>query len=155
MQLTSALAAAVCGATTATNIVELAVSVPGLSTLVTTVTAGKLVSVLESPGPFTVFVFAPTNERLAQMVAKTNPTTLAQASFGRCAARNSTSPSRYSPGYGRMIRARTMKMTQTTTVARQAARRTLPSATRLPTSCRSTCQITCVSTIWCKHHCNI
>ena len=58
-------AAAVCGATTATNIVELAVSVPDLSTLVTAVTAGKLVTVLESPGPFTVF--APTNEAFAEL----------------------------------------------------------------------------------------
>ena len=61
--------AAVCGATTATNIVELAISVPDLSTLVTAVKAGKLVATLESAGPFTVF--APTNEAFAKVPAAT------------------------------------------------------------------------------------
>merc|ERR1712134_19945 len=42
------------------NIVELAQSVPTLSTLVTAVVAGDLAETLSSPGPFTVF--APTNE---------------------------------------------------------------------------------------------
>merc|ERR1712137_914440 len=42
------------------NIVELAQSVPDLSTLVAAVVAGDLVETLSSPGPFTVF--APTNE---------------------------------------------------------------------------------------------
>jgi len=42
------------------NIVQLAQSVPELSTLVTAVSAGGLVSTLEGPGPFTVF--APTND---------------------------------------------------------------------------------------------
>jgi uncharacterized surface protein with fasciclin (FAS1) repeats len=44
----------------APNIVELAASVPELSTLVTAVKAAGLVETLESEGPFTVF--APTNE---------------------------------------------------------------------------------------------
>merc|ERR1711881_153261 len=42
------------------NIVELAESVPDLSTLVAALKAGGLVETLEGPGPFTVF--APTNE---------------------------------------------------------------------------------------------
>jgi len=42
------------------NIVQLAQSVPELSTLVAAVSAGGLVSTLEGPGPFTVF--APTND---------------------------------------------------------------------------------------------
>merc|ERR1712137_1540273 len=42
------------------NIVELAQSVPDLSTLVAAVVAGDLVETLSSPGPFTVF--APTND---------------------------------------------------------------------------------------------
>merc|ERR1712048_607092 len=42
------------------NIVELAQSVPTLSTLVAAVVAGDLVDTLSSPGPFTVF--APTND---------------------------------------------------------------------------------------------
>jgi transforming growth factor-beta-induced protein len=69
MKLASTLAAAVCltAATAAPtkNIVELAVSVPDLSTLVTAVTAGKLVDTLSSAGPFTVF--APTNEAFAKV----------------------------------------------------------------------------------------
>ena len=52
--------AAVLGCTVALpNIVQLAESVPELSTLVTAVSAGGLVATLEGPGPFTVF--APTN----------------------------------------------------------------------------------------------
>merc|ERR1719428_2121989 len=47
------------------NIVELAASVPDLSTLVTAVKAGKLVDTLESAGPFTVF--APTNEAFGKL----------------------------------------------------------------------------------------
>ena len=69
MKLTSTLAAAVCltAATAAPtkNIVELAQSVPDLSTLVTAVVAGKLVTTLEAAGPFTVF--APTNEAFAAL----------------------------------------------------------------------------------------
>jgi transforming growth factor-beta-induced protein len=49
------------------NIVQLAESDKDLSTLVTAVAAGGLVSVLESPGPFTVF--APTNEAFAALPA--------------------------------------------------------------------------------------
>ena len=51
------------------NIVQLAASVPDLSTLVTAVTAGKLVTTLESAGPFTVF--APTNEAFGKVPAAT------------------------------------------------------------------------------------
>merc|ERR1712100_615227 len=47
------------------NIVELAESVKDLSTLVTALTAGKLVTALEGKGPFTVF--APTNEAFAKI----------------------------------------------------------------------------------------
>jgi uncharacterized surface protein with fasciclin (FAS1) repeats len=49
------------------NIVQLAQSVPDLSTLVTAVVAAGLVSVLEGSGPFTVF--APTNEAFAALPA--------------------------------------------------------------------------------------
>merc|ERR1712032_122392 len=51
------------------NIVELAQSVPDLSTLVSAVVAGDLVDTLTSPGPFTVF--APTNEAFAALPAGT------------------------------------------------------------------------------------
>ena len=51
------------------NIVQLAASVPDLSTLVTAVTAGKLVTTLESAGPFTVF--APTNEAFGKVPSTT------------------------------------------------------------------------------------
>merc|ERR1712032_1286412 len=47
------------------NIVQLAESVKDLSTLVTALTAGKLVTALEGKGPFTVF--APTNEAFAKI----------------------------------------------------------------------------------------
>merc|ERR1712160_133054 len=47
------------------NIVELAESVPALSTLVVAVVAGDLVDTLSSPGPFTVF--APTNDAFAAL----------------------------------------------------------------------------------------
>merc|ERR1719353_1447915 len=47
------------------NIVELAASTKDLSTLVTALTAGKLVTALEGEGPFTVF--APTNEAFAKL----------------------------------------------------------------------------------------
>merc|ERR1712100_452020 len=49
----------------AKNIVELAVSVPDLSTLVTALKAGKLTDALSGKGPFTVF--APTNEAFAKV----------------------------------------------------------------------------------------
>eukprot|EP00039_Didymoeca_costata_P018714 m.334650 g.334650 ORF g.334650 m.334650 type:complete len:640 (+) comp17405_c0_seq1:123-2042(+) len=49
----------------APNLVELAASVPDLSTLVAAVKAGGLVDTLEGPGPFTVF--APTNEAFAAL----------------------------------------------------------------------------------------
>jgi uncharacterized surface protein with fasciclin (FAS1) repeats len=51
------------------NIVELAQSVPDLSTLVTAVVAGNLTGPLSGPGPFTVF--APTNEAFAKIPADT------------------------------------------------------------------------------------
>lgn len=47
------------------NIVQLAQSVPDLSTLVSALVAGKLTDVLSGPGPFTVF--APTNEAFAKL----------------------------------------------------------------------------------------
>merc|ERR1712157_25397 len=47
------------------NIVQLAESVKDLSTLVTALTAGKLVTALEGKGPFTVF--APSNEAFAKI----------------------------------------------------------------------------------------
>jgi len=47
------------------TIVQIAQAVPDLSTLVTAVIAGDLVSVLSGPGPFTVF--APTNEAFAKL----------------------------------------------------------------------------------------
>merc|ERR1712151_1466772 len=47
------------------NIVELAVSVPTLSTLVTALQAARLVSALEATGPFTVF--APTNDAFGKL----------------------------------------------------------------------------------------
>jgi transforming growth factor-beta-induced protein len=66
MKLTSTLAMMAAAAAAPTkNIVELAQSVPDLSTLVTAVVAGKLVDTLESAGPFTVF--APTNEAFAKV----------------------------------------------------------------------------------------
>jgi uncharacterized surface protein with fasciclin (FAS1) repeats len=51
------------------NIVQLAQSVPDLSTLVTALVAGQLTTTLSSPGPFTVF--APTNEAFAKLPAAT------------------------------------------------------------------------------------
>ena len=51
------------------NIVELAQSVPDLSTLVTAVVAGNLNGPLSGTGPFTVF--APTNEAFAKVPAAT------------------------------------------------------------------------------------
>merc|ERR1712194_261290 len=47
------------------NIVQLAAGVPALSTLVTALKAGKLVTALSGTGPFTVF--APTNEAFAAL----------------------------------------------------------------------------------------
>eukprot|EP01043_Picozoa_sp_COSAG02_P016606 COSAG02_NODE_735_length_17872_cov_20.966860_4_plen_175_part_00 len=47
------------------NIVQLADSVPDLSTLVEALKAGNLTSALSSPGPFTVF--APTNEAFSAL----------------------------------------------------------------------------------------
>ena len=49
------------------NIVQLAQSVPDLSTLVTAVVAGNLTGPLSGPGPFTVF--APTNEAFGKVPA--------------------------------------------------------------------------------------
>lgn len=51
------------------NIVELAVATPELSTLVTALKAGDLVGTLSTPGPFTVF--APTNEAFAKLPSST------------------------------------------------------------------------------------
>jgi uncharacterized surface protein with fasciclin (FAS1) repeats len=51
------------------NIVELAESVPSLSTLVSAVVAGDLVDTLSSPGPFTVF--APNNDGFKALPAGT------------------------------------------------------------------------------------
>merc|ERR1711976_1120796 len=51
------------------NIVELAESVEALSTLVSAVVAGDLVSTLSSEGPFTVF--APTNDAFGALPAGT------------------------------------------------------------------------------------
>ena len=50
------------------NIVELAESVPSLSTLVAAVVAANLTGVLSSPGPFTVF--APNNDAFAKLPAE-------------------------------------------------------------------------------------
>jgi len=47
------------------NIVKVAERTPDLSTLVAALTAGRLVTALEGPGPFTVF--APTNEAFAKI----------------------------------------------------------------------------------------
>merc|ERR1711959_449501 len=49
------------------NIIGLAAATPDLSTLVTAIKAGNLVSTLSSTGPFTVF--APTNEAFAKLPA--------------------------------------------------------------------------------------
>jgi len=49
------------------NIVQLAQATPDLSTLVTALSAGGLVTALSGPGPFTVF--APTNEAFAKLPA--------------------------------------------------------------------------------------
>merc|ERR1712028_276075 len=51
------------------NIVQLAQSVPDLSTLVTALVDGKLTDALSGTGPFTVF--APTNEAFAKIPAAT------------------------------------------------------------------------------------
>merc|ERR1712134_106348 len=56
------------------NIVELAQSVPDLSTLVAAVVAGDLAETLSSPGPFTVF--APTNDAFSALPAGTVDTLL-------------------------------------------------------------------------------
>jgi uncharacterized surface protein with fasciclin (FAS1) repeats len=47
------------------NIVEIAISNPSFSTLVTAVSAADLVETLQSPGPFTVF--APTDDAFAKL----------------------------------------------------------------------------------------
>ncbi len=57
------------------DIVDIAVSAPGFSTLVTAVKAADLVETLKSPGPFTVF--APTDDAFAKLPAGTI-TTLVQ-----------------------------------------------------------------------------
>jgi uncharacterized surface protein with fasciclin (FAS1) repeats len=74
--LKSLAVAAVCltQADATKDIVELAQSVPDLSTLVTAVVAGKLVKTLESAGPWTVF--APTNEAFAALPNTTLATIL-------------------------------------------------------------------------------
>ena len=59
------------------NLVETAVSVDDLSTLVTAVQAGDLVETLSSPGPFTVF--APTNAAFAALPDGTVSTLLEPA----------------------------------------------------------------------------
>lgn len=64
----SAFAACI-AACDAVNIVELAESVPSLSTLVSAVVASELVDTLSSPGPFTVF--APTNDAFGALPAGT------------------------------------------------------------------------------------
>jgi uncharacterized surface protein with fasciclin (FAS1) repeats len=51
------------------NLVENAIAVPSLSTLVAAVTAGDLVTTLQGPGPFTVF--APDNAAFAKLPAGT------------------------------------------------------------------------------------
>jgi len=51
------------------NIVQLAAATPSLSTLVTALKAGKLVTALEGKGPFTVF--APDNNAFAKLPAAT------------------------------------------------------------------------------------
>merc|ERR1712048_1428875 len=56
------------------NIVELAQSVPDLSTLVAAVVAGDLAETLSSPGPFTVF--APTNDAFGKLPEGTVDTLL-------------------------------------------------------------------------------
>merc|ERR1712124_210557 len=56
------------------NIVELAQSVPTLSTLVAAVVAGDLAETLSSPGPFTVF--APTNDAFGALPEGTVDTLL-------------------------------------------------------------------------------
>merc|ERR1712194_932156 len=58
----------------AKNIVELAQSVPSLSTLVTAVVAGDLAGTLSAPGPFTVF--APTNDAFGKLPKGTVDTLL-------------------------------------------------------------------------------
>jgi uncharacterized surface protein with fasciclin (FAS1) repeats len=65
MKTVLALFAAVAVAAAEPNIVQLAESVPDLSTLVKAVSAGGLVPTLEGPGPFTVF--APTNEAFGEL----------------------------------------------------------------------------------------
>jgi len=67
--LISAFTACVAAADPAVNIVELAESVPSLSTLVSAVVAGDLVDTLSSEGPFTVF--APTNDAFGSLPAGT------------------------------------------------------------------------------------
>jgi uncharacterized surface protein with fasciclin (FAS1) repeats len=62
---TSVVASAVVAGSASPNIVELAESVPALSTLVAAVVAGDLADTLSSPGPFTVF--APTNDAFAAL----------------------------------------------------------------------------------------
>jgi uncharacterized surface protein with fasciclin (FAS1) repeats len=62
------------------NIVQLAQSVPDLSTLVTAVVAGKLVTTLQAAGPFTVF--APTNEGFAALPNATLAHLLEPANIG-------------------------------------------------------------------------
>jgi len=66
---TLVLAASVTASAPTKNIVQLAESVPDLSTLVAALKAGKLVSALETMGPLTVF--APTTEAFAKLPAPT------------------------------------------------------------------------------------
>jgi len=70
MKTTAAfLFAALSAVAGASNIVDLAVATPDLSTLVTALKAGGLVDTLSGKGPFTVF--APTNEAFAKLPAAT------------------------------------------------------------------------------------
>lgn len=64
---TAVAARAAAFSSAASNIVQLAQSVPDLSTLVTAVVAAGLVNTLSSAGPFTVF--APTNEAFGKLPA--------------------------------------------------------------------------------------
>jgi len=67
--LIASLATVALAAEPSKNIVELAESVPALSTLVSAVVAGDLADTLSSPGPFTVF--APTNDAFGALPSGT------------------------------------------------------------------------------------
>merc|ERR1719181_1825126 len=69
MRTFAVLACLLSVAAATTNIVQLAAATPSLSTLVTALTAAKLVTALEGKGPFTVF--APDNNAFAKLPAAT------------------------------------------------------------------------------------